>query len=234
MSTMFIPQGVYENIINTLGQWKILDSKTLHHFCDHHISYKNFLKKINRLESAGLVKAVFVGNKKKHLYLSQGGIEHTYHNSTSEISQENLRHDLITGMVMRDLLGWSGLTQGRMFHEFDRGCLIPDGELVGVKESKNIKVALEVELTQKSKDRVKEKFGVYCDKSNYDFCLFVTNKESLFKTYQRYLQEMNMEVQAKVLLVLDITLRCSQSNLSEGICFYMGELRKFRELFFKT
>ncbi|MBG60558.1 MAG: hypothetical protein CMJ16_08885 [Peredibacter sp.] len=231
MSFSFVPHGVYEDIINIVGQWKIVDMKSLKEMCNYDVGYFNLLKKVRTLESHGLVKGVLLGRKNKHIYLTNNGLKYTGHDYTYEICDENLTHDLIVGRVLKELLKHKSLIEGRMFHQISEDQILPDAEVNGVKNDDVYRMALEVELTQKSQKRVKEKYRRYAKGSVFTYGVFITNKESLFKTYRRYLEEMNLEVQEANVLILAKEMSATKFDYNKTECFYLGETLNFESLF---
>ena len=85
--------------------------------------------------------------------------------------------------------------------------LLPDGEIVieggGGKE---VRIALEIELTRKSQDRIKWKFGRYKKEIQFDFVFFITNKEGIFKGYGKHLTHMVKKIQDGVAVIYDPNL----------------------------
>ena len=231
MTTDFIPYGVYEDIINMLGHWKILDMKSLSEMCNYDIKYFNLLKKVRKLESHGIIKGVLLGRKDKHIYLTNKGLRYTPYDFTYEICDENITHDLIVGRVLKELLKFSPFVDGRMYHQIMTDKIFPDAQVEGIKNNERYKLALEVELTQKSKERVKDKYRKYGQGESFNYALFVTNKESLFRTYKRYLEEMNRESREAVILMYDENLSATKFKYDKIKCYYMGEMTSFIELF---
>ena len=231
MSTQFLPLGIYEDIINILGQWKIIDIKGLREMCHYDIQYPNLLKKIRLLESHGFIKSILLGRKNKYIFLTKKGLVFTPYDHTYEIVDENITHDIIASRVLKELLEFDALFDGRMFHQISSDRVIPDAQVNGKKGNIYYKLALEVELTQKSQSRVKEKFRQYGRDKHFDYCLFITNKETLFRAYKRYLQDMGEDAQEKIILSWDKKLSALHFNYQESTYFYMGENPSFGELF---
>lgn len=231
MAVDFVPHGAYEDIINILGKWKVMDMKSLNEFCSYDLKYFNLLKKVRTLETHGLVKGVLLGRKNKHIYLTNKGLKYTGHDFTYEICDENLTHDLVVGRVLKELIKTPHFIDGKMFHEIPVENLFPDAETKGIKDNQTYKLALEIELTQKSESRVKEKFRRYGREKVFNYVLYITNKESLFRAYKRYLEEMNSETQEAVILMLDKKLSVTSFKYQESTCFYQGRETTFLELF---
>lgn len=231
MRRNFIPQGVYEDIINIVGQWKVVDMKSLREMCSYDVGYHNLLKKVRTLETHGLIKGVLLGRKNKHIYLTDKGLKCTGFDYTYEICDENITHDLVVGKVLKELLENESFVDGRMFHQISGEDLLPDAEVSGVKSQENYKLAIEVELTQKSQKRIKEKYRRYARGSVFDYGVFITNKVSLFKTYKRFLMEMDKDVQGAIVLILDSKMTATKFNCENSECFYLGKTIGFDQLF---
>lgn len=177
------------------------------------------------------MKGVLLGRKNKHIYLTNKGLKYTNHDYTFEICDENLTHDLITGRVLKEFLKFEGFYNGRMFHQIPAEKVYPDAEITGSKNGEIYRLALEVELTQKSESRVKEKYRRYSRENFFNYGIFIINKETLFKTYKRFLEEMNGEVQEAIILMLDKKLTATKFNYENSQCFYMGKSMSFFDLF---
>jgi len=231
MKTEFVPQGPYEDIINLLGQWKVLDMKSLSELSNYRLAYHNLLKKVRRLEQEGMVKGVSLGGKSKHIFLTSKGFMLTSHDQSYPIADENVTHDLVVGRVLRSFCKIDGFCNGKMFHQISTEEIFPDAAITGTRDGENYQLAIEVELTQKSQDRIKEKFRRYAKGNAFDYVLFVTNKESLFKTYARFLGEMKAEVQKAVILLFDKGLSVSKFDYGGSRCLYIGDEKRFGDLF---
>ncbi len=231
MKASFIPQGVYEDIINIVGQWKVVDMKSLSEMCNYDVGYHNLLKKVRKLETQGLIKGVLLGRKNKHIYLTDKGLKYTGHDYTYEICDENLTHDLIVSRVLKELLKNDSFMNGRMFHQISGDQLLPDAEVSVGKGRDIFRLALEVELTQKSQNRVKEKYRRYATGSVFTYGVFITNKVTLFNTYRRFLEEMKQDIQEAIVLILDKQMTATKFNYEKSECFYLGRTLSFECLF---
>ncbi|GEM_PF-1306982 len=231
MAMDFVPYGAYEDIINILGKWKVMDIKSLSDLNNYDLKYLNLCKKVRKLEAHGLIKSVLLGKKSKHVFLTNKGLTYTPYDHTYEISDENITHDIIVGKVLKELIAMPQFIDGRMFHEIAVEHLLPDAQVVGVKNKETYKLAVEVELTQKSQSRVKEKYRRFGRDNNFNYAFFITNKETLFKAYKRYLLEMNSATQEAIILMLNKSLSVSNLEIEKGQCFYNGIETSFDGLF---
>lgn len=233
MAVDFVPQGVYEDIINILGKWKVMDMKSLSEMCSYEVKYFNLLKKVRTLETHGLVRGVLLGRKNKHIFLTNKGLKYTPYDYSYEICDENITHDLVVGKVMKELIKLPQFVDGKMFHQIPIEKIYPDAEVIGSKNKENYRLALEIELTQKSETRVKEKFRRYGREEVFNYVLFITNKESLYKAYKRFLEDMNSEIQEAIILMLDRNMSVTKFNYDSSLCLYMGQETEFSTLFLK-
>jgi hypothetical protein len=227
----FVPYGPYIDIINAVGKWKIVDLKSLLELCNYKFKYSNLRKKVKTLENNGMVKCVNLGRKRKHVYLSNTGIKFTNYDKTYELTDECMNHDVIVGTALRAFLKYPSFYNGKMFHQIDENDINPDAVLSGKKGGKEYQLAIEIELTQKSSSRVKSKYSRYSRSKNFDYCIFITNKEGLIRAYKSYLNVMNKEVQSKVILMYAPDIQPSKFEYLDSECFFKNEVKTFKEVF---
>lgn len=223
MSRAYRNIETYSEIINTIGKWKIIECQDLYKYLMNQVSYKTLKNKIKYLEKLGIVKGIFVGNKKKHVYLTDIGIQFTRHDKTYEPIETELLHDLLTGKILHELMNYSGVIDVTMYHQLNDYHINPDGVIRVFNDGEEFTIAIEVELNQKSQKRVKEKYSKIGKSQDYDYCFFISNKEKLINTYKRYLSEMEEEVRNKIMFIEKENLSSSNVNLLESKCFYLGE-----------
>lgn len=231
MKNAFIPYGEYEIIINLLGQWKILNINELNIKMNNLIKYSNLTKKIRFLENLGIIKSVNIGKNIKHIYLSNKGLQYTPFDNSYEISEDNLNHDLTVSNTLKTLLKYKCFKNGKMFHQITQDEIYPDAMLEGIKDEMSYKLALEIELTQKSQQRVKEKFIKYSNSKFFDYALFLTPKDSLSKAYKNFLKNMSEEIQETIIISHDENLGPLNSNFEKAKCYYMNEEVSFSDVF---
>ncbi len=231
MSKALEVTGPYMDIVQTVGRWKVLDVASLEKLCNYKFSYFNLLDKVRKLERAGFVKSVFVGRKHKHIFLTDQGIKLTSEDCSSEISLENLNHDILTGRFVQKLLQYEVFKDGKLFHQILDTDVYPDAEVKGVKKDHEYNLAIEIELTQKEKGRVKNKFVRYKKSPRYDFVLFVMHKESVFRAYNHYLEQMSDEVKQKIIFLMNPKFERATWEIEKSSCYYLGKEYSFNEFF---
>ena len=231
MKKPFVPHGVYRDILDTLAQWRILDIQGLRELSNYDLKEYNLRKKVRVLEGHELIKGILVWRKCKYIFLTHKGLKYTPYDYASEIPEENIMHDLITVQVLRRLLAFPECFDGRVFHQVIGTEFIPDAEIFFEKDGEKVRAALEIELTRKNQRRVKEKFRRYDREKIFPLAIFVTNKAGIFKGYRKYLSEVSVAVQERIVLVFDEKLGPSKFDYARAICFYKGELIEFSLLF---
>jgi hypothetical protein len=189
------------------------------------------MKKIVKLEADGLIKGVYLGNRNKHVYLTNEGIKYTVYDKTYEPVPEELAHDIQVGRIVQDLLCYSKVIDATMYHQIDNKLISPDAVIQMDSDEELFNVAIELELTQKSQTRVKAKFNRYNVSSEFDYCIFISQKETLIKTYQRFLKDLNPELSGKFFFIIMDEFSGFRPILDQMKCFYNGELITVKGLF---
>lgn len=230
MNKLFVPLGDYQEIIDTLGQWKILSGKSLFEKGGFTSTYGNILRKIRKLEKYNFLKSFPVNRNLKYLYLSKQGIELTNEDSSYEVNQETICHDIMTSLVLNSFLEDKRFYYARMFHKILVNKIYPDADILYRQGEVKQQLAFEIEITQKSVERVKRKFSLYALESPYDFAIFIFNKNSIFKTYQKFLEEMIKEVRNKIIICLNPTFTINNFKLEDSSFFLNGKECEINEI----
>ena len=219
----------YLKILQEIGRWKVISYIDLYNSLYLSESYSNFTRKIKKLEKGGFVKCLLGNNRRKYIHLTESGCQLSSSN-VGLIDEVTLNHDLITTNVVNQLTKHKTFLSGMICSREIEGDLIPDGVVFGRKKEIDFKMAIEVELTQKSKRRVIEKFGQYAKSSEYDYCLYVINKESIYRSYTRIIKGMSEEVRRRIIFIVDKNLSPSLFDWNSDLCFFNEEGKKFNEI----
>ena len=216
--------GLFTVILNKVGEWKVIECHDLYKYFQHLISYQTLMKKILKLESDGLIKGTYLGNKNKHVYLTDLGIKFTVFDKTYEPSPEELAHDLQVGRIVQELLSYSKIREATMYHQIQDNYINPDATVLMENDDETYNVAIELELTQKSQSRVKAKFNRYGVSADYDYCIFLSHKRTLINTYQRYLGEFKNYLSEKFFFILIDEFDGFKPILNQMKCFHRGQM----------
>ena len=226
MKKIFIPDGIYQKILDILDEWKILDIRRLGELCGE-ISLSRLREKVRVLERHGLAKSFCQNGGRKYVCLKNYSPDNSFYDKKNP--ERGLRHDLIATQVLREFLRWDCCLEGRILGETggDGNRVYPDAEILIDGSDKKIRAALEIEITRKRSWRVKRKFSKYKREEGFDLAIFITNKKGIFKGYKNYLLEMTEEVQQKIIIVLDEKLSLKSFDFKNSPCFFRGKFENF-------
>ena len=231
MERIFITIGPFQNILNNIANWRVIGLRKLFELELYDLTYQGFGKQVNRLEREGLVASFRGKDRMKYIYLTPKGSEITSSNASFELSGETLTHDLICSNVLLELLKYINFVSGNVMHDTGKKLIDPDGVIYAIKAGKEYTCALEVELHQKNRSRVKEKFAKYSNSLIYTHVLYVTNKPSLIRFYNTVLGQMNSDIENKIVLLLDESLSTTNFNYQKSKCWFKGKERSFDSIF---
>jgi hypothetical protein len=181
------------------------------------------------LESAGLIQSFLGSRKKKYLNLSVEGGKYSRFSSPFAENKTELRHDLLASNILQKLLEFNGFSSGQIINEELE--VIPDALIYGAKRSMEYSLALEVELHQKSKKRVVNKLSKYADSRIFNYVLYVTNKRSIYDSYRKIVNELNEDVQKKVMIGLSENLSEQSFAYEDLRVHFKGVEKYFMEMF---
>jgi hypothetical protein len=189
-------------LIRPLVKWKILSIKELFEDSGYVGTYKNFQKIVTRLEKAGVVKGTKdVWTKSKRIWLTHTGNElvNPFKWKAHLFSEQTFFHDSRVTLYLRYLtqhlpVSYVELEQEKMkitsFKDLAR--IRPDAEFgVESADKRQLSILLEVELTQKSRERLIEKIEHYQQFASNRLILFVFPTESLFASYVRLFKSLD-------------------------------------------
>ena len=226
---IFIPTSKHIDILNEIGRWKVISLQRLFVETGKKMKYSPFCRTLKNLEANGLVKSYVGDRKRKYVTLSVSGSKYSIYNASHVESEAEVAHDLLASALLRFLLEFENFKSGYILaDEFE---VVPDALIHAQKKGREYVLALELELTQKSKKRLISKLLKYESSSSFDYVLYVTNKTSLYDSYRKTLMRMNNEIQKKVILLLDEELSEMKSNYLESKVFFKGEKKSFTEVF---
>ncbi|MCP4912365.1 MAG: hypothetical protein GY909_04545 [Oligoflexia bacterium] len=228
-SGIHLPNSREIEILNEIGRLKVVSIKELYSVINSKMHYSTLCRIVNRLFQSNLIKKIKGGFKKDYVFLTnRGGLVSSY-NSQYDESEDELFHDMVSSFVLLRLLEFKNFESGSL--NFDTGSYLSDGELNCIKKGQNYKMALEVELTQKSKRRVESKFKYYLNTKNFDYVLYVFNKRSTFESYKRTLSKLKSEYHEKLILLLDKSLSPELFDYRNSEINFKNRSWNFEELF---
>ena len=222
--------SVYMNYRTPLLKWRVMDLESLRRECDAGPNYQHFARVIRMMEKANIVEGYkHRFNGKKYIYLSPFGEgQVASEKNPTAISKDSLIHDIKVSEIARNFMnfGWIDhiLLEHHLLNKRDFRAVykvIPDALLESMRNGKKIKCAFELELTQKNKQRIKEKVKQYMISSRYDYIIYFFSKESVMNTYMSVVKDIVGEKNLdRFLFVTDKAMTAKETNLDSlyGIC----------------
>lgn len=219
----------YFDILKDVSRWKIIAMKSLYEVGEKQISYQAFCKKVKVLENKGLLKVILGMRRRKVLTLSQSGAQMCPYGISYKESDMEYNHDLITTNFITNVLNFESFKAGQV--QSIGLDLEADGVIYGLKGYKNYALAVEIELTQKSKDRVLNKLTRYSSSVYYDYLLYVFNKKSIYESYKKIVRGLESEATKKVILLLNEEISKEKFEYENSKCFFKSKEMTFKDIF---
>lgn len=219
------------DILNEVGRWKITNLRNLHQCIAPSMTFSPFARRIKKLERLGLVKSFnLIDRRRKYVGLTEHGAKISCFKNVYDEKSDQVNHDLITAHVLKELLELEDIIGGSVYHE-QGFSVAPDATAYIQRGGKSLCMAIEVELTQKSKRRFIHKFERYGDSLDFHFAFYVFNSYGVYRAYVEGLRGQPKLVQDKIILCLDEKLNFRQFDYRHARYWYQGRVQTYAELF---
>lgn len=227
----------YFDILSPLRKWKILSIKSLKEEAGHIGTRSGFYKIVSKLEQNLLIDSfINAWSNEKFVYLGPKGLKALgIEKSALHINRDLRFHDSLVTKVARYFEKLSVINE--VFLDFEvresfpllervPDCLVT-GQLHGP-----FHMAIEVELTQKSKERMREIFRTYSDSKVVNQVLYIMDKKSIRDAYLRILDELGSEInQNKFLFLYAPNLSKQKEELINESVIFKNQQTTLKELF---
>lgn len=224
---------VQVNCLLPLKKWRILNLSNLYELTSYQAKYDAFIKMIRNLEKKNLVKSFRdPTTRRKYIYLTrEGDKELGGELKNPEVSIDTLAHDSKVSEIVLELFK-SRLCEGfALEHDHKVEGINPDAVLYGEKKGQKTQIALELEITRKSRGNFLPKIEQYVTSSKYDLVLYYFSKRGVFNSYQKLIkEEFGDEVNGRIAYLLDENLWSQELNLNTVETIYKGQRRSIHEL----
>lgn len=237
----------YQKYLNPLIKWKILDTKSLQKLSNYKGSFVSFCEMIRNLKEKGLICwEPLIHKRKRVVYLTRDAQKEILPHAPYFVDEGIIFHDAIATNIVRSFLGKKYFHRCELSHEHIGNkkwnyatILEPDAILFGENKGLTFKIAIEVELTQKSKDRITEKFNTYIKSEFFDSVIYIFNERNVFDAYINLVKEIqstsptplfSKSVGQKIFLLFKEDLLKFPLEFSENPIFANNQERKFREV----
>ncbi len=227
-------------LLYPLKEWRVLDLASLHKRSNARLSQAGLVRMVLRLEKSKVIKGFRdPWSRKKYVYLTRTGEGLiSLNDNPTAISEESLFHDLRVVDLGQELIKNNVFKKIRFEHQIVNRknyitnlALIPDAEVDGVMNGKNFSLAIELELHQKSKDRLEKKGEQYLG-SLYDHCLFMFSDRNTLENYKKFFTEkLGPKFNEKIFLFHLGGIYEPEINLQKTEGHVFGKWMKFNDVF---
>jgi hypothetical protein len=226
-------------------KWRALPTSMLKDVSGYQGHSQSFNRVIKKLEMANLVNCIRFNGATKLIYPSKDLIKMT--SSSNFILADNITHDGLSSIVINELLSWEKFNEAKLPHEMtgesNEGLhRVPDAILTGRNNGKQVTLALEVELSRKSKLRVRNKLHDYSNNRVFNYVFYVFNDKGTFESYKNILSDFissqvdpikKEEILSRFILGLRDNIIHHKFKLDDSKIFYRGEITKLDSIFGK-
>ncbi len=178
--------------IEPLSKWKILRSSALKDLSENKDYRTSWLKKLVRLEQFDLIKSYkdpYTGSK--YVYLQSEGIKLFKDEfNCSLVNEKILAHESKLSELMYEIHKLDCVKDIRLDDEmvakseyFKSKVQVPDADMLLKRNDEYFNIAIELELTQKSKTRILSRFEHYHSGDYYNNVIYVFSIERLRDKY---------------------------------------------------
>lgn len=210
------------NFLRPLEIWRILDLKSLRLECDYAYAPRSFERMIAKLQRHNVVKSFKDPlSNRKFIYLSKLG-ERLLGASNSELSEETMFHDSRVSMIVKELLSRECFLEFKLEHLIGNRsqAFRPDASLSGEKKGVKFRMAFELELTRKTKDRIKSKLCYYLNHDYYSYILYMFCNHGVMHSYLNIIKDQFEDSALDRVILLSSESLMSRKMTIENSCGY--------------
>ncbi|OUS00315.1 hypothetical protein A9Q84_00245 [Halobacteriovorax marinus] len=185
----------YSEFFNFLLKWKVVESSTVYNELFSHLKKTSYWNMVSLFKKEGLIETVGIGYPKKSMIRISSRLARSVYKDSklgfdlSEIIHESLLTDYCLFFLNNLKVGNIELAHELLDSETGNSKLMPDAVIF---TNSNKKIAIELELTQKSRTRIYRKFNNYMH-SEYDYFIYLFINRSMSKNYVNRAREFNIE-----------------------------------------
>ncbi|HXH74378.1 MAG TPA: hypothetical protein VNJ08_05410 [Bacteriovoracaceae bacterium] len=236
----------YDSILREVIRWRAVPLFLLQDLSGYSGTKTSFCRVIRNLEAKGLLKAGHFSGMAKVVYPTAELAAITKSKGIL-IQEESLSHEAMVTLVCCELLTWEVFKGSKLPHEvsgrgLDEGVRrLPDAVLEGTNMGRPFKLALEMEISRKSKIRVKNKIEDYLNNNVFEYVLYLFNDRGTYEGYKRILLEVmtgkdvKKSQQAEIRFMFGFKPKFISHNcrLQDIELFYRGKLTSLESVFGK-
>lgn len=184
----------YQGILSQISKWRVIPLRSLREISGYQGSKQSFYRVIRTLENRNLIRTKKLNGKSKVVTLSPELTSLSMYRH-ADLQEESITHEALVASICQELLTWEIFESVTLPYEivskgYDSGIRrLPDALVEGKNQGKSFKMALEIEITRKSKTRVQNKVEDYLKNDVFDFIFYIFNERSTFESYKRFITE---------------------------------------------
>lgn len=234
----------YDPILKQVLKWRALPLPLLKELSDYQGLDSSFRKVIQKLEKVALLRSRPFKGKSKLVYLGPELIKSSP-GRVIPLYDESLIHEAVVTMVSNRFLQWGVFKEVILAHEvitssFGFGIRrLPDAILEGKIGDESFKLALEIELTQKAKTRIKNKIEDYLSNKVFDYIFYIFNDEAVYSSYKKTIVDIiksrdskwKQEAEIRFILGFKKDILHTGINLHDLEVFYKGHQTSVENVF---
>lgn len=223
----FAPTERHIKILEEIGKNKVISLQDLYRESKTGTTYERFSTVLCFLEEKGLVDSIRGHQKRKYFFLTNEGSSHTKYEAPHAQNTASLKHDMAAAKALKSLLALENFHEGHITLEDNFSDIVPDAVIKGSTGEREYVLGVEVELTQKSKHRIIDKFIKYESCEVFDCAIYLIQDKPVFDFYKRTISSMDEVVQEKILLIFCEGLERKGFDVTNKRCFFKGESKNF-------
>jgi len=227
---------LHHALVAPLERWKILKLDDIQQLSGVIEKTSNFYKKIKHLEAHGLIDgSIDPYTHSKYVYFTQKGIEDYGLPKNHIITCATINHDSLVSDILiqhqRSLVFNSALTEIDLMKDYPMMNHRPDGAFKG-HHKKDFLMAVELEISMKSKNRVEEIFQFYSSSGFFNNVLYIFSSKTVYEKYQQVLIQLGSKViTSKFLFLYSPNLYRRQFDLVNSEVTWQGQKTNLKTIF---
>ena len=235
----------YSDIVSELIKRKITTLRDLYEASSKNINYKSFTKRISRLEKRGVLKSYRSSiSREKFLYLHPDAC--SVIGISQSVDRDKIYHDALASKISRHFESQDFVNSVELEHEYIDSMNwdypdVLDPDVILHCEHKNQKFIMgcELELHQKSRKRLYEKFEHYSKSKYFNYSLYIFNRSSVLNSYIKRIEELcekmdersSKLIKSKIILCLCEDIESNNLNVMNSSVFINDKKRRLCDLF---
>jgi hypothetical protein len=182
------------HFLEPLTTWRILTVEKLFNECSYTGTYKHFHKILRKLEKNGIIQGFRdYYSRKKFIFSTEFGSELISEDEKITPHSNSMLHDAKLSELVYELRKFEKVKSFELEHVYRNGNqfipsrdydkYFPDAKLKNLRKGKEVGVAIELEITQKSVGRIINKFHRFIDGNDMEIVLYLFCNKSVMKKY---------------------------------------------------